>query len=62
MKVGDLVRANERPSTRRLSFPQCFGVITKVHTTGQIVYVQWIDNLHNGSRPIHCVYLERICK
>ena len=62
MQVGDLVKANNTPKARRLSFPQCFGVITKTYGDSKIVYVYWLDGIHNGERPIHQCYLEVLCK
>jgi len=62
MRVGTLVRANSIPEAQGLNFPKCFGIVTKVHRNGQIMYVQWIDSVYNNPRPIHMVYLEVLCK
>ena len=60
MKVGDLVKAKSIGKAQRLSFPRSFGLITRVHAPQKIVYIQWLDNIHNGDRPIHICYLEVI--
>tara|TARA_B100000287_G_scaffold39090_1_gene35728 strand:+ start:8204 stop:8434 length:231 start_codon:yes stop_codon:yes gene_type:complete len=61
MKVGDLVKAKSKGNALRLSLPRSFGIITRVHAPQRnIVYIQWLDNIHNGERPIHICYLEVI--
>ena len=63
MQIGTLVKAKRHcPANIGLSFPKCFGIVTKVHHTGNIAYIHWLDNLHNGERPIHFCYLEVVCK
>ena len=62
MQVGTLVKAKNIRSNIGLHFPKCFGIVTKIHHTGNIAYIQWVDNVHNGERPIHFCYLEVICE
>ncbi len=61
MQVGDLVRA-KLASKVSLNFPTTFGIVTKIHHTGNLAFVQWIDDRHYGARPINFCYLEVICK
>jgi hypothetical protein len=61
MRVGTLVKANSQPHIN-LHFPTCFGIVTKIHHTGNIAYIQWLDDLHYGERPIHFCYLEVLCE
>ena len=60
MQVGDLVTAKCRQNI--ILFPSSFGIVTKIHHAGNLAYIQWLDDLHSGARPIHFCYLEVVCK
>jgi hypothetical protein len=62
MRVGTLVKAKRDRINIGLFFPKCFGIVTKIHPTGDIAYIQWLDDLHYGERPIHFCYLEVLCE
>lgn len=62
MRVGSLVKAKRDRKNIDLFFPKCFGIVTKIHHRGNIAYIQWLDSIHKGVRPIHFCYLEVVCE